>query len=275
MTLSAISGYSFDALFTPEPDYLGELGKATTSLRIFYAVLQRRYIKRVVARNDLLVFANSERLYQYLGGGKKDNVVRCIGGIDGQKFQFHPKTSKKPDEPFNILVYGRFYRKKKGTALVVKACEALYRKGYQLKLLLFDTPVDAAARERVNAFTCKLPHEFYVDYPVGKIAELYHKADIFVSAERNAGWSNTSAEAMACGVPVIATQSGTEDFLFHEQTGLVVWRHPWFIQRAIKKLYHDEGLRNVLALKARKKIEQYSWERLALDIETVIFERMS
>ncbi|HET9485969.1 MAG TPA: glycosyltransferase [Chryseosolibacter sp.] len=272
--LSVISGYSFDALFTTEPDYLGELEKATTSLRIFYAVLQRRYIKRVAARKDLLVFANSERLYQYLGGEKKDNLVRCIGGIDGQKFQFHPKTLKKPDEPFNILVYGRFYRKKKGTALVVKACEALYRKGYHLKLLLFDAPVDVAAREKVSAFNCKLPHKFYVDYPVGKIAELYYLADIFVSAERNAGWSNTAAEAMACGVPVIATKSGTEDFLFHEQTGLVVWRHPWFIQRAIKRLYHDETLRAALAARARKKIEEFSWQHLAVTIETLIFTKL-
>lgn len=271
--LEEISRYSFDALFTTEPEYLEAIEKADTRLRIFYAVLQRRYIRKVVARQDLIVFANSGSLYEYLGGEKKTNLFRCIGGIDAQKFRFHSKVPRRPEDPFTVLVYGRFYRKKKGTSLVVKACERLYREGYGIRLFLFDAPVDEASRKKVEQFTCKLPFRFFIDHPVERLAELYDQADVFVSAERNAGWSNTSAEAMACGVPVIATRSGTEDFLIHEKTGLLVWRHPWFIGRAIRKLYHDESLRNALAINARKKIEEFSWDLLAETIEKVIFEK--
>jgi len=271
--LEKISDFSFDALFITEPDFLGALEKATANLRVFYAVLQRRYIKKVVARKDLIVFANSGRLYRYLGGKRKNNLFPCIGGIDVNKFQFRKKIEKKTGDPVNVLVYGRFYRRKKGTTLVVKACEALYRMGYPLRLLLFDAPVDDASRKKVSEFSCGLPFQFFVDYPVEKVADLYHQSDIFVSAERNAGWSNTSAEAMACGVPVIGTKSGTEDFLIHEQTGLVAWRHPWFIQRAIKRLCQEEGLRTTLALNARKKIAEFSWEHLAETIEKVIWKK--
>lgn len=270
--LEQISAYSFDALFTTEPDYVGELDKARTHLRIFYAVLQRRYIRKVASRKDLIVFANSGSLYRYLGGEKKENVYKCIGGIDTEKFRFRRREEKNPDDPFVVLVYGRFYRRKKGTSLVVKACEALYKHGYNLKLLLFDTPVDDEARRKVQQFTCALPFHFFVDFPVDKVAELYHQADLFVSAERNAGWSNTSAEAMACGVPVIATMSGTEDFLIHGDTGLVTWRHPWFIRRAIKKLYHDRDQCEKFVLNARKKIEEFSWENLAETIERIILK---
>ena len=274
VALEKISDYNFDALFTTEPDFLDHLKNARTTLRIFYAVLQRRYIKKVVAQQDLIVFANSGSLYEYLGGERKKNLVKCIGGIDAQKFQFRPKEPKKKAVPFVVLAYGRFYRRKKGTSLVVEACENLFRKGYNLKLLLFDTPVDEQARKQVEAFSCLLPFQFFVDYPVDKVADLYHQADLFVSAERNAGWSNTSAEAMACGVPVIATNSGTDDFLFHEQTGLLVWRHPWFIQRAIKKLYANENLRAKLAGEARKKIEEFSWETLTDSIESYVLTKV-
>lgn len=269
--LDKVNDYSFDALMTTEPDFLDTLERTTTRLRIFYAVLQRSYIKKATARKGLIVLANSGRLYQYLGGERRTNLFPCIGGIDTGKFDFRKKALKNDNEPLNVLVYGRFYRRKKGTHLVVKACEALYRKGYNLKLLLFDTPVDEAARKKVEGFTCKLPFRFYVDYPVARVAELYHEADLFVSAERNAGWSNTSAEAMACGVPVIATASGTEDFLIHEETGLVVWRHPWFIQRSIKRLYDDENLRLRLSANARKKIEAFSWTHVADTIENLVF----
>lgn len=273
--LAQLPDHSFDAFFITEPEYLDHLNNAKTTLRIFYAVLQRRYIKTVAARDDLIVFANSGSLYEYLGGVRKANVVKFIGGIDAGKFQFQERLSKKPGEPLLVLVYGRFYRRKKGTSLVVKACESLYKSGYNLKLLLFDAPVDALARKRVENFKCDLPFEFIVDYPVDHLADLYHRADLFVSAERNAGWSNTSAEAMACGVPVVATRSGTEDFLSHGETGLVVWRHPWFIRRAIRKLYDDEKLRRALAVQARKTIEGFSWKSLAAGIEEFILTRSS
>lgn len=270
VALENIRDFAFDALFITEPEYLSHLKDARTALRIFYAVLQRRYIKKVMAKPGLMVMANSGSLYRYLGGEKKKNLVKCIGGIDADKFKFAGRPPKKESEPFVVLAYGRFYRRKKGTSLVVKACEHLYRSGYNLRLLLFDTPVDEQARKKVERFTCKAPFEFFIDHPVAQMAALYHKADLFVSAERNAGWSNTCAEAMACGVPVIATPSGTRDFLIDGETGLVVWRHPWFIQRAMRKLMADEALRARLAVNAREKIEAFSWKRLAANIEEVV-----
>lgn len=272
LPLIHLPDYTLDALFITEPEYLDHLLRARVALRIFYAVLQRRYIRKVAKRNDLIVFANSGTLYDYLRGKSNDNVVKCVGGIDTEKFQFRPRPPKKSGEPLVVLVYGRFYRRKKGTMLVVKACEKLYKKGYNLRLLLFDAPVDEQARQKVRDFTCKLPFEFVVDYPVERLADLYHKADLFISAERNAGWSNTSAEAMACGVPVIATQSGTADFLHDGETGLVVWRHPLFIRRAVRKLYADEALRAALAHQARKTIEGFSWKQLAENIEEFVLD---
>lgn len=272
--LSNIDKYSFDALFVTEPGFLPNLRNANANLKIFYTVIERSNFTRVAKKNEFTVFANSSRLYKILGGPARQNLVKAIGGINLDKFKFQERTEKKSNDPFTILVYGRFYRKKKGTSLVVKACEKLYRQGLNIKLLLFDSPVDDSTRELVNKFSCKIPFEFFVDHPVKDLASLYHKADIFVSAERNAGWSNTSAEAMACGVPVIATQSGTADFLFHEQTGLVVYRHPWFIQRAIKRLYNDVALRRKLAVNARKEIEKFSWKRLTDIIERYIISKL-
>jgi glycosyltransferase involved in cell wall biosynthesis len=274
LTTESLSGYAFDALFTTEPEFLKILDDANSRLRIFYAVIQRRHIRTVRARRDIIIFANSGRLYEYLGGARNRNLVKCVGGIDVNKFQFRPRQTRDPSEPFVVLAYGRFYRKKKGTSMVVTSCENLYRQGYNIKLLLFDSPVDEASRKKVQEFTCGLPFQFFVDYPVEKLADLYYKADLFVSAERNAGWSNTSAEAIACGVPVVATRSGTSDFLIHGKTGLVVSRHHWFIQRAIKTIYHDQTLGAQLARSAREKIEEFSWEMLASKIENVVKERL-
>jgi glycosyltransferase involved in cell wall biosynthesis len=192
-------------------------------------VLERPYIRKILKEEGVLVFANSVKLYNYLNGDTNTKVIKAIGGIDLNKFAFRPKQDKKSAEPFIVMAYGRFYRKKKGTMMVVKACERLYKKGYNIKLHLFDTPVDEESRRKVENFKCKVPFQFFVDYPVKDVAQLYYQADVFVSAERNAGWCNTGAESMACGTPLIATTSGTKDFLFDEETGLVVLRFSFFI----------------------------------------------
>lgn len=269
--LADLSAYNIDVLFITEPEYLTHLRNSDARLKVFYAVLERAYIRRVARQEDLLVLANSSSLYRYLGGGRRSNIIKAIGGIDLTKFRYH---ESERHTPFTVLVYGRFYRKKKGVNLVVRACEQLYKRGFNLRLLLFDTPVDEVSRKKVEQFTCKVPFHFFVDYPTNQIAELYQMADVFVSAERNAGWANTAAEAMASGVPVIATRSGTRDFVIHEETGLVVLRHPWFIRRAIARLYNDEHMRLKLRADGRRKIEMYSWSSLSNTIEQIAHERL-
>ena len=269
--LSALKTHRLDAIFTTEIEFLGELKRSLAKMKIFYAVLERPYIRRILREEGIVIFANSVKLFHYLNGDKNPRVVKAIGGIDLKKFAFKPRR-REPGMPFTVMVYGRFYRRKKGTMMVVRACERLYRQAYNIRLHLFDSPVDESSRAKVRAFTCKVPFEFFVDYPVKEIADLYYKADVFVSAERNAGWCNTGAEAMACGVPLIATTSGTKDFLFHEKTGLVVYRHSWFIKRAMKRLYEDEALRTSFMLPARKKIEEFSWQNLADQIEQYLLQ---
>jgi len=264
--LSALADHTLDAIFTTETEFLPELKTAKARKKIFYAVLERRYIRKILREDDIVIFANSVKLFHYLNGDSNARILKAIGGIDLKKFAFKPHV-RNQSTPFTVMVYGRFYRKKKGTMMVVRACERLYKQGYNIRLILFDSPVDESSRVKVRQFSCKVPFDFFVDYPVKDIADLYYKANVFVSAERNAGWCNTGAEAMACAVPLIATTSGTKDFLFHERTGLVVYRHSWFIKRAIERLYKNEALRQSFLVPARNTIEQFCWQKLADQIE--------
>jgi glycosyltransferase involved in cell wall biosynthesis len=158
---------------------------------------------------------------------------------------------------------------------VVRACERLHRKGLDIKLLLFDTPLDENGRAAAKAFSAKVPFEFILDYPVARTNELFNRADIFASAEKNAGWANTCAEAMACGLAVAATTSGAEDFLVNGKTGLVVHRNSWSLERAIATLAKDPELRARLGTNARRAIEAFDWENLAERILARVRERLA
>jgi glycosyltransferase involved in cell wall biosynthesis len=92
---------------------------------------------------------------------------------------------------------------------------------------------------------------------------VYGSSDVFVSAEKGAGWSNQTIEAMACGVPVVCTRSGTRDFAVPGETALVVPRTAGHLARAIRRIMDDAALRAQLAQAGRAKAAEFPWERTA------------
>lgn len=269
--LNAISSYRLDALFLTETDFVDHLVNANAALKIFYHVGPRAKLTTVLKHKQVLVFSNSSNMYTL---DKRKYGIETIRAFGGVHLPAKPKPYS-PAETIHIMAYGRLTRKGKGTALVVRACEKLYKKGYPVKLLLFDSPIDDRSSEKIRNFTCKVPFEFILDHPVMDNEELFKRADIFVAAEKKGGWSNTAAEALASGIPLVATKTGTNDFLVHGETGLKVWRHPYFIRRAIETLIKDPALAQRLSGNGRKKIAEFSWTRLADFIEAFVKDKIN
>lgn len=262
--LNNLSSYSLDALFFVEVKVLKNVLEAKAKNKIFYYVITKKILKDIVKHPEIKIFANSTNVYEYAKKHYRIESFKAFGGVDVKKFATtSPKTIS---DEITVMVYGRLNRKRKGARFVIRACERLYRRGKKIKLLLFDTPVDEKSKELIEKFTCKVPHEFVLNHPVNDNKSLFRRGDIFVSAEKRAGWSNTSAEAMASEVAVIATKSGTKDIIINNETGLVIRRNSFSIAKAINKLINSEELRNKLAANGRKYIEKFDWEILANNI---------
>jgi glycosyltransferase involved in cell wall biosynthesis len=260
---SSLYDQAFDALFITEIQYLDILKKASARRKILYFVRPSDDLRLLKKYPEVEVFANSTNSLVIAKSKYGIEAFKAFGGINTDRFYPREDVAIEKNHIFTIMVYGRLVEKKKGTMLVVKACERLYRLGYPLRMLLFDTPVNEKAKLAIERFHTHVPYDFVLNHPVERNLELYHRADIFVAAEKNAGHSNTAAEAMASGVPVIGTDSGTKDFLIHEETGWVVPRKSSRIAEAIALLIVDEELRRRLARQAREKIKMYNWDALA------------
>jgi glycosyltransferase involved in cell wall biosynthesis len=264
MSFDGLPLLEFDALFITETRFLDVLDQAKAKRKILYHV---RPDSLAALRNypTVEVFSNSTNIYDFVKKRFGIDSFKAFGGIDTKAF--HPNVrAHRGDGVFTIVSYGRLVERKKGTHLVVKACERLYSKGLNLKLILFDTPVSEKANQAIKNFKCKAPFQFIVNHPVNRTVEIYHMADLFVSAEKKAGHSNTVAEAMASGVPVIATSSGSKDFLEHNETGWIVSRNTEAIALATEKLLSDFELRKRLSINAREKIQAFDWEVIAANI---------
>lgn len=260
--LAVMSGMRFDALVTSEECFLPELTGGDAAVRIFYVINKNKALREIARYREIVFCANSTTTFTRVKKTLGIEPAKVFGGIDAARCADRP-VALDPGGPVTIMTYGRLSRAIKGTSLVVKACERLYGKGRNIRLLLFDSPVDERAAEMVRRFTCRLPFEFITHYPVERNHEMYGRAHIFAVAERKGGWSNTCAEAMSAGCAVVATKTGTEDFLENRRTGLVARRTSGSIARAIDTLLRDEGLRIRLAEDGLKEIRRWSWDRTA------------
>jgi len=108
-----------------------------------------------------------------------------------------------------------------------------------------------------------------------------HASDIFIRPSRSEGMGNSFIEAMAAGIPVIATQEGgIADFLFDpdknkdkEPTGLAVpVNSPAEIARQVKRLMEDNILRGRIIKNAKELVfAKYDWNLISRDMKEKVF----
>jgi glycosyltransferase involved in cell wall biosynthesis len=98
------------------------------------------------------------------------------------------------------------------------------------------------------------------------LIEQYKKANLFIFPSRHEGMPNALLEAMASGLPVIATCiAGNEELVVNGETGfLVPSEDAKALGIAIRKLLTDTALRQHMGLASRRRVEEnYSWENTA------------
>lgn len=108
--------------------------------------------------------------------------------------------------------------------------------------------------------------------PVDQRAEMLRSADVFVCASWYEPNNVAVIEAMACGVPVVATEAGAAgDLVVHEVTGLLVPpRNPARLSATLGAMLHGGLLREGMGLAGRARARScYGWDRVAADAETV------
>jgi glycosyltransferase involved in cell wall biosynthesis len=147
------------------------------------------------------------------------------------------------------------------------ACDWIPR----LKAKLSLAPPDAGTylahlKERLSAAASgKVAFLGFVPRP--ELVELYYNADVFAFAPIwNEGFGIPPVEAMAAGVPVVATRSGAiPETVKDKETGFLVSKNdPRALAEGILKLLHDDDLRGKMGRAARDRVHRnFTWDRVA------------
>lgn len=107
-----------------------------------------------------------------------------------------------------------------------------------------------------------------------EISAHLHKADIFIRPSLSEGQGISFIEAMAAGLPVIATPvGGIPDFLKDGETGLFVEpKNPRQIAFQVQKLILDPVLRDKIIIAAKRMVKDgYGWDLLAQEMKDKVF----
>ncbi len=279
--LAALGEARHDVLICNDPPLVPAFHAATARLKLFYFALEGIPGEARIARSGAWVpVANSSGMASYLRRRYRVRAETAIGGIDPGTFHL-PAEKRVQGEETRVLAFGRASRRRKGVALVVPAVQRLAdlvraRGGAPVKLVMFDHVGAGNELDPRDEIRTSLPVEFHVNPSQADLAALYASCAFFVSAEKRAGWSNTVAEAMACGTPVVCTRSGTRDLALPRETAWVTrWRHPFFLARGLKELYRDPALAGRLAAAAHARVQRFAWPFVVDQLEEIVGRRLA
>jgi glycosyltransferase involved in cell wall biosynthesis len=154
--------------------------------------------------------------------------------------------------PLRVAAYAGRRKPIKRFDDVVAACTALHETGVGVELHVYDE----------REVELDVPFTLRSRGPLVRqeVRALLSEVDVFVSAEADAGWSNPTAEAMACGAAVVCTEAGTTDYAIDGETALVVpTAEPTAMAAAIGRLAVDVELRRALAAAGSERIRAFGW----------------
>jgi glycosyltransferase involved in cell wall biosynthesis len=189
--------------------------------------------------------------YRPLAPAERD-VLRSRLGLDGRVV---------------VLFVGRLGPQKNPLGMI-DAWQAAPRPAGSLLVFVGDGPQRTIIEERARALAGSVR-------VLGRSDPLpwYQAADLFVLPSLYEGLSNSLIEALACGLPVLATPvSGTEDIFAAGDVGMLVEPTPAALAGGLGSLLADAALRASYGSTARVVAErEFSVSRVACEVEALYY----
>lgn len=183
-------------------------------------------------------------------GVPPERVVVVPNCVDTERFR---PVEARPEGPPRIVSVSRLVDDKDPLNMV-EAFALVRREIPEARLTLVG---DGPLRPRVEARLAALglAHAVEIVTGCGEVRPHLARADVFALASRREGSPNAILEAMACGLPVVASRTGgIPDVVDHGRTGLLTTpEDPADLARALIRLLTERGLCASLGAAGRDK----------------------
>ena len=240
----------------------GDVPGAEPSLNFLHRFLSP--IRRTVLKNSIAIVANSDGLRKMAETADRFPVQVIPNGVDIEFFiPAHSKPARN-ESLLRILFVGRFQQQKN--------LPFLFRQVAQLAPTTFELHLvgDGPEKQRLERLARKLGIASAITWhgwlPPAALPQMYQSADCLVNPSLYEGMSNVVLEAMACGLPVIASRvPGNAELVGEGETGFLFdLQEPDSLMNAIGQLMNDRDLCARLGAAARNRVtKNFSWSNVA------------
>jgi len=218
--LSGISRIIFTEANSGEWSNRGDWRAALVRLR---AALACRPVRRFIAISEFI----KRRLAAV--GIPEDRISVVYNGIDTDRYRPDPEKREVLEREFSsdsetlFVLFASALLEWKRPELALSVCDELTRRGLAVRLLMAGS---GPMRGSLEAMTEELGIQDHVCWlgPREELQRVFQGVDVFLHTARGEAFGNVLVEAMACGIPVVATCSGAAAEVIEEgATGLMVY----------------------------------------------------
>ncbi|HKW62483.1 MAG TPA: glycosyltransferase [Candidatus Acidoferrum sp.] len=219
-------------------------------------------LKEKVEASDFVISVsecNKEIILSKCGPSVEKKIYVIHGGVNVERLA--PRLECAAGKLLRILCVARF-EEVKGHAFLVEACRFLKERGVPFECrLVGDGPLRSQIENQIKQSGMSKDVLLLGSVPYDEVIEQFWRADVVVLATaptasgKREGIPNVLKEAMACGVPVIASASGGIPELVDEQCGILVRpRDARAIADALQLLCGQPERRRQMGVAGRAKI---------------------
>lgn len=245
--------------------------------------VRKRQIQFALKRADRVIgVADALRRAAVALGVDPHKAVTISNGVDLEKFFPLPQAEARQqlDLPIDrriVLSVGRIVENK-GYHLIIESLHLLRQAGQEIPYLVI---VGGAADEAI--YPTKLretirQHKMEKDVLLAgpqandTLRSWYGAADVYCLASETEGWPNVLLESLACGTPIVATNTwGTPEIIGSDEYGLLVERTPESIaeglQTALTRQWNRQVMIDYASTHTWQKVAEKVIENFALTIK--------
>jgi len=217
-------------------------------------VLFRFLVRMILTLPDVLV-VQSEYWKQFIGKLTNKDKIRIINNfLNTDEFCGFPRGG---DQHSRILFICGSEAKRKGLDVVLESIRYLSHDGIGDSRFVF-IATNEQIKKRVDQLNVAPYVEFHGVLSKEEMVKAYQDADIFLLPSFGEGFPNSMLEAMASGLPIIATRVGAVPEVIEDgENGLLIDPgDPGALTRALKRLLYDNELRHTLGSNNLRKVQE-------------------
>jgi glycosyltransferase involved in cell wall biosynthesis len=195
-------------------------------------------------------------------------IAVSYAGVDSSFFNQSPTRFRKKDTPFSLLFCGRLNgaREQKGIDVLLRSLPLVVPHHNVLLNMIGTGPRLEQYRTLAETLNIRDYVRFLGFIEHDEMPQHYAQADLFVLPSRRESFGLVLAEAMACGLPVVATTAGAIPEVVEDGvTGVLVPPDdPRALAKAINSLLSDPERMNAMDINGRKRVEEhFTWDKVA------------